>query len=63
VQAQLIGAVWRTASRSATSGNCVEIAHGTEVVGVRDSKNPHTDHLTLPAEAWGTFLAGVRSGS
>lgn len=58
VQTQLTGAVWRKASRSATSGACVEIAHGTDVFGVRDSKNG--DRLILPTTAWAGFLADVR---
>jgi uncharacterized protein DUF397 len=60
VQAQLIGAVWRKASRSATSGQCVEIAHGTGVVGIRDSKNRAGGRLILPATAWADFLANAR---
>lgn len=46
------GATWRKSSYSSSNGgNCVELAVlGTEI-GIRDSKNPDTDPLTLPAAA------------
>lgn len=56
MHARLIGAVWRKASSSATSGQCVEIAHGTDVFGVRDSKNG-----VLPTTAWAGFLDDVKN--
>ncbi|MGI5323613.1 DUF397 domain-containing protein [Actinomadura nitritigenes] len=40
--------VWRKASRSTAEGdNCVEVADGTGVVAVRDSKDPDGPMLVL----------------
>lgn len=53
--------VWRKSSRSqGTQGDCVEVAHAPGAVGLRDSKNPHGDHLTLPATEWPALLAELR---
>ncbi|WP_411079987.1 DUF397 domain-containing protein [Streptomyces sp. cmx-18-6] len=57
---------WFTSSYSDNGGQCVEVAtnlaapHG--VVPVRDSKNTSGPALTLPADAFTTFVAGIRSG-
>jgi hypothetical protein len=56
---RLVGATWRKARRSATNGECVEIALGTGVFGVRDSKN-HGGRLILPAVAWAGFLNATK---
>ncbi|MFJ8842598.1 DUF397 domain-containing protein [Streptomyces cyaneofuscatus] len=59
---------WFTSSYSNNGGACVEVAtnlaapHG--IVPVRDSKNDTTGPvLTIPATAFTTFVAGVRSGA
>ncbi|MFJ9523937.1 DUF397 domain-containing protein [Streptomyces cyaneofuscatus] len=59
---------WFTSSYSNNGGQCVEVAtnlaapHG--IVPVRDSKNDTTTGpvLTVPATAFTTFVAGVRTG-
>ncbi|WP_069744270.1 DUF397 domain-containing protein [Streptomyces sp. EN23] len=57
---------WFTSSYSENGGACVEVAtnlaapHG--IVPVRDSKNVHGPALSVPAAAFGAFVAGVRSG-
>ncbi|MEU1285360.1 DUF397 domain-containing protein [Kitasatospora sp. NPDC005856] len=55
--------IWRKSSFSGAQSNCVEIAAGvTDVVPVRDSKDPGGPALLFPADAWASFLAGVKSG-
>lgn len=46
---------WRTSSYSGTQGNCVEVAHTLDVVGVRDTKNRDAGALLVAADAWRTF--------
>jgi hypothetical protein len=56
-------ATWRKSSYSDGDGdetNCVEVAFGKNMVGVRDSKAPEIAPLTFPSSAWRTFLSGVR---
>jgi hypothetical protein len=41
----------------------VEVATGvTDVVPVRDSKDPSGPALLFPADAWSSSLSGVKSG-
>jgi hypothetical protein len=58
---RLTGVTWRKASRSATNGECVELAVGAGVFGVRDSKNREGGRLILPATAWAGFLTDTKS--
>jgi hypothetical protein len=53
---------WRKSSYSGGTANtnCVEVAGLTEAVAVRDSKNPHSGHLTLSPEAFAGLLARVK---
>lgn len=55
-------ATWRKSSYSASSGDCVELAHTEAVFGVRDSKNADGPLLALAAEPGLTFLNAVKSG-
>ncbi|MEO3816325.1 DUF397 domain-containing protein [Plantactinospora sp. B24E8] len=58
---ELTGAVWRKSSRSNSSGgDCVEVADNLpDVVGVRDSKDPHGPALTFDPYAWRVFVTGI----
>ena len=58
---------WFTSSYSGNGGQCVQVAanliapHGT--VPVRDSKTPTGPVLSFPANAFTTFVAGVKAGA
>ncbi|HCA87861.1 MAG TPA: DUF397 domain-containing protein [Streptomyces sp.] len=57
------GATWRKSSHSgSTGGDCVEVAGGCSdgAVPVRDSKNPDGPVLVFGADAWQTFIDGLR---
>jgi hypothetical protein len=58
----LSGATWRKSSRSDSNQNCVEVATSSEVVGVRDSKDPWGPAFVFGPAAFGSFLAGVKRG-
>lgn len=53
---------WRksTYSDAQGNGNCVEIAHHSATVAVRDSKAPRYGTLTLPPTAWQAFTHNSR---
>ena len=52
---------WRTSSRTAGSGQCVEVARVPGLVAVRDSKAPGQGRLLLPADSWTRFLIRCRN--
>ncbi|MFE4516346.1 DUF397 domain-containing protein [Kitasatospora sp. NPDC056783] len=59
----LHGVTWHKSSYSTQAGNCIEVANGLpRAVPVRDSKDPEGPALVFPADAWSSFVAGVRSG-
>jgi hypothetical protein len=55
---------WRKASRSASTGDCVEV--GTRLDGcaaaIRDSKRPNDGYLTVTPHVLAAFLTSVRRG-
>jgi Domain of unknown function (DUF397) len=55
---------WRKAARSSSNGgNCVELARlNPENTGIRDSKNPHSGHLTIDRRTAQCFFAAVKAG-
>ncbi|MGW2278879.1 DUF397 domain-containing protein [Streptomyces sp. NPDC001770] len=58
--------LWSKSSYSGNGGSCVEWApahaSATGVVPVRDSKNPNGPVLSVPADAFASFVAGVKGG-
>ncbi|MGH3832101.1 MAG: DUF397 domain-containing protein [Pseudonocardiaceae bacterium] len=62
-QDPLAGATWRKSSRSATQGQCVEIAQTPTASGIRDSKNPTGIYLTVTPPQWAGTLAMIKSGN
>ncbi|MEV7196829.1 DUF397 domain-containing protein [Streptomyces sp. NPDC093510] len=54
--------VWFKSSYSGGEGNeCVEVAHVRTRVGIRDSKEPHRNGLTISAAAFTAFVGGVKA--
>ncbi|MEU6956191.1 DUF397 domain-containing protein [Streptomyces sp. NPDC045714] len=57
---------WVKSSYSNNGGTCVEwaprTASATGTVPVRDSKNPGGPALAVTAEAFSSFVAGVKAG-
>ncbi|MFE3460893.1 DUF397 domain-containing protein [Nocardiopsis aegyptia] len=51
---------WHTSSHSSGEGRCVEVSEGAGVL-VRDTQNRTLGHIEYPADAWTTFLDGVKA--
>ena len=48
--------MWRKSSCSAEDANCVEVARGVTLVGVRDSKRPDGPVLVFEPGSWSRLL-------
>jgi hypothetical protein len=59
----LSSARWHKSSHSSDTSNCVEMAVAGPVVALRDSKNPTSGMLALPAPAWRAFTTALRKGA
>ncbi|MFD0073674.1 DUF397 domain-containing protein [Streptomyces sp. NPDC127166] len=54
---------WRKSSYSnEDGGQCLEVADHLPLVPVRDSKNPTGPALVFEADAWASFVTGVKGG-
>ncbi|GGZ78869.1 DUF397 domain-containing protein [Streptomyces echinoruber] len=53
---------WRKSSYSGggDGNNCVEIAHSSTHVAIRDSKIPHRATLTFPTTAFASFIEALK---
>ncbi|MFE9743985.1 DUF397 domain-containing protein [Saccharothrix saharensis] len=56
----VIERAWRKSSRSASAAQCVELAIGVRVAGVRDTKNRDGGTLEFGVRAFSAFLADVK---
>ncbi|HEY7487873.1 MAG TPA: DUF397 domain-containing protein [Streptosporangiaceae bacterium] len=54
-QPDLTNAQWRKSRRSGEQGSCVELARVSQVIAVRDSKNPGGPALAFSRAAWRAF--------
>lgn len=64
ISASKLPVTWRASSYSSTNGGeCVEVGDGvTDVVPVRDSKDPHGPALIFPTGAFSAFVGAVQRG-
>ncbi|WP_063131156.1 DUF397 domain-containing protein [Nocardia fusca] len=62
VHADLSSARWFKSSYSQHGGECVEVAHLGDAVGVRDSKNATGPVLVFTPEEWHGFLHRISRG-
>ncbi|MFJ7078427.1 DUF397 domain-containing protein [Streptomyces sp. NPDC098781] len=49
-------------SDSSEPSDCVEVAPTPAAVHIRDSKTPHTPHLTVAPTTWNSFVMHVSGG-
>jgi hypothetical protein len=54
--------IWRKSSYSGggDGNNCLEVAHSSTHVAIRDSKIPHRAMLTFPAAAFAPFIEALK---
>jgi hypothetical protein len=55
--------LWFKSTRSASNGNCVEVAFAVQMVAIRDSKDPTGPVLRFTRSAWQDFLTSIRAGA
>ncbi|WP_159944900.1 DUF397 domain-containing protein [Nocardiopsis sp. FR6] len=53
-------APWHKSSYSGSSGSCVEVAEGEQVL-VRDTQNRSLGHISFTTAAWGALLESLRT--
>ncbi|APU12862.1 MULTISPECIES: DUF397 domain-containing protein [Actinoalloteichus] len=51
---------WKTSTRTAGNGNCVEVGISPGLVGIRDTKNPDGGTLVVDQHAFAAFVASVK---
>lgn len=55
-------ASWFKSTRSAGNGACIEVAFADQLIGVRDSKDPHSSVLEFAPADWTAFVQSIREG-
>ncbi|MEU4841921.1 DUF397 domain-containing protein [Nocardia testacea] len=60
---ELSGVIWYKSSYSQADGDCVEVAHVADAVGVRDSKNPGGPALVFAPQEWDAFIQEISAES
>jgi len=63
MDAAVVCADWRKASRSVNNGQCVEVGSASAAVVVRDSVDPFGPVVSYPARTWRGFLAAAKAGA
>jgi hypothetical protein len=58
---ETLGLNWRKDSRSATTGECVEVATAPGYVAIRDSKNPNGAILDCSADTFRALVSAVKN--
>jgi len=56
----MLNGTWRKSSFSGENGTCLEVALQGPAVGIRDSKNVGSGHLTVPPSEWTAFINTVK---
>lgn len=51
---------WRASSYSGTNGNCIEVGGTVGAVQVRDTKDRDRAALSVPGEAWRSFIDSLK---
>lgn len=54
-------APWHKSSHSAGDVNCVEVAVGTDAVGLRDSKCPKAGEFSVSADSFRAFVRSLKN--
>ena len=52
---------WRKSTYSNGQANCVEVATATQIVAVRDTKDPHGPALAFSQPDWRQFTRRVKA--
>ncbi|WP_327234470.1 DUF397 domain-containing protein [Streptomyces sp. NBC_01317] len=61
-QVDLSNAAWQKSSYSSGNGQCVEVAYVSDVVAMRDSKDPTGPALVFTPGEFDAFVCGVVGG-
>lgn len=59
---EVSGLQWRKAIRSAQNGACVEVAHASEQIFVRDSTDRNGPVIRYSGHSWYMFVASTKTG-